>query len=358
MRRLAVLMVLALPVSPLLAQEPAPSEERERLLRQAIDGVRFDRFDEALATAEEMRRLWPDDPGGALSAANVYQTMMRDYRIRDFEPDFEAMLAEALRLAEAQVRDHPTAEAFFTRGTARGYAALHKARQGGWLPAFREGLRSLRDVKRALDLDPDFVDPLLSLGLYDYWKSRRLSLGVGLFSGQRRQGIRRLETVWARGRYLRVEAAYSLQTVYILEGDDARAFAVNTWLHERFPTNPICLYYRALLLERLRQPDEGLAAWDGVLRGIERFGRTSEGFLAECYWHRARLHEARGEPARAAEALGLARFHALRRRADLELEGPLDDFDTIDREIRGMLSRYSLSQRASSISPGRLVATP
>ena len=88
--------------------------------------------------------------------------------------------------------------AFFARGTARGYVAIHDYRCGHWFPALREGLRCLGDMKQAVALDPRFVDPLLPLALHDYWKSRKLSFGIGLHRGLRRPALARMETVWGQ----------------------------------------------------------------------------------------------------------------------------------------------------------------
>jgi hypothetical protein len=166
-----------------------PAEEddaRPALVRRALDELHRERFADALATAAALRRLFPDHPAGALSEANVYQTMMRDYRLRDHEPEFLTALAEARRLAEAGVRSRPDAEAYFARATARGYIAIHNYRCGRWLPALRQGLRCLGDMARAAQLEPGFVDPLLPMALHDYWKGRKLGL---LYKGRRPEAI-------------------------------------------------------------------------------------------------------------------------------------------------------------------------
>lgn len=330
---LAVTLVLLVPATPLRAQDA----DRDALLRRALEEVNRGRFDAALGTAAELRRLFPDDPAGSLAAANAYQTLMRDHRRRDYEADFESTIAQAETLAEARALAAPTAEAFFALGTARGYRAVHRARRGGWLPALKEGRRALHDMEHALELDPGFADPLLSLGLYDYWKSRKLSLGIGLFAGRRRRAIERLETVWASGRYFSISAAYSLVAIYLQEGDLARAEQASGWLLERYPDNPVSLYYRALVLEKLRRPEAALAVWDEVARGLLAFERLSDGFLAECHLHRAQLYERLGNAAGARSALLLAARHARERDAAAEMEGPLEDFEAVRARIDRMI---------------------
>jgi len=182
------------------------------------------------------------------------------------------------------------------------------------------------------------VDPLLPLGLHDYWKSRKLGLGIGLFRGSRQRAAVRMERVFGEGRYLRVESAYSLATVHLLERRFDSALEVNAWLHERFPSNPVCLYHRALILEGLERNAEALAVWEQLTERLVSSGRSSHGFLAECLLHRARLHAFLGAEERARETLHEAAVHALSRRPESELDGPFGGFDSVRDEI-GRLQR-------------------
>lgn len=350
-----LVLLAALSVSPLApcAEEP---DARPALVRRALDELHRERFADALATAAELRRLFPADPAGPLSEANVYQTMMRDYRLRDHEPEFLAALAEARRRAENNVRSRPDAEAFFARGTARGYIAIHHYRCGRWLPALRQGLGCLDDMKRAAQLDPGFVDPLLPMALHDYWTSRKLAL---FFKGRRPEAIARLETVFRQGRYLSVEAAYSLSTVLQIEGAFGRALEVSDWLHERFPENPVCLYHRARILEGLGRSAEALLVWDRLVERLFASGRVSHGFLSECHLHRAVLLRARavgdGRDSEAAAALLLAKEHARRRDARTEMEGPLGGFEEVSAEIvrlEGRRARVAVHSAEALRAPG------
>ena len=162
------------------------AETREQLLRRSLHQMHATHFDSALAIAAELRRLSPDHPAGYLIAANVYQTMMRDYRVRLFEAQFDSSINQAIQLAERQSRQRPQAEMLFALGAARGYKALHRFRCGDWGPALRDAVLSLNDMERAIVRDQAFVDPCLALGLYEYWKSVKLDLGLGIFARRRK----------------------------------------------------------------------------------------------------------------------------------------------------------------------------
>jgi tetratricopeptide (TPR) repeat protein len=328
----ALLVVLGVPPADAIGGEE-PS--RMALVRRALDELHHERFEAALRAAAELRERFPADAAGPLAEANVYQTMMRDYRVRDHEAEFQAALDESRRLADVEAQSRPDAEAFFVRGTAQGYVAIHDSRCGRWLPALKHGLRCLGDMERASRLDPTFVDPQLPMALHDYWKSRKL----GFFFGGRRAGaIARMEVVWREGRYLTVEAAYSLSAVLQGEGQLERALAVNDWLHERFPENPVCLYHRARILERLDRREEALDTWQRLISRLVASGRVSHGFMAECHLHLARLLDTPSRSGtasrdRASAALALAIDHARQREPLLEMDGPFEDFDEVRETI-------------------------
>jgi tetratricopeptide (TPR) repeat protein len=333
-------VVLAAPVAGTSGEDASP---RIALVRRALDELHHERFEEALSAAGELRRLFPEDPAGPLAEANVYQTMMRDYRVRDREPEFLAALAEARRLADLSARARPGAEAFFVRGTAQGYVAIHDSRCGRWLAALKHGLRCLGDMERAVKLDPEFVDPQLPMALHDYWKSRKLGF---LFGGRRGGAIARMELVWREGRYLTVEAAYSLSAVLQGEGQLERALAVNDWLHERFPDNPVSLYHRARILEGLERREEALEAWQRLAARLVASGRVSHGFLAECQLRLARLlaglsGESSASQEQAAAALALATDHARLRDPQLEMDGPFEDFDKVREAIASLEASWA-----------------
>ena len=345
----ALLAVLGVPPG-----DAAGGEEPSRtaLVRRALDELHHERFEAALRTAAELRERFPADAAGRLAEANVYQTMMRDYRVRDHEAEFQAALQESQRLAEVEVRSRPNAEAFFARGTAQGYVAIHDSRCGRWLAALKNGLRCLGDMERASRLDAGFVDPQLPGALHDYWKSRTLGF---LFGGRRAGAIARMELVWREGRYLTVEAAYSLSAVLQGEGQLERALAVNDWLHERFPENPVCLYHRARILEGLGRREEALQTWQRLVARLVASGRISHGFLAECHLRRARLLAAlqgtgTASDGQAATALALASDHARQRDPQLEMDGPFEEFDAVRDAIVRLEASWATSrapQRAS-----------
>jgi tetratricopeptide (TPR) repeat protein len=307
---------------------------RDALVRRCLDDLHSERFDAALAVADELKRGWPSSPAGYLAAANVHQTRMRDYRVRTHEGAFRADLRQALDRAEQEVRTRPSGTAFFARGTALAYQAAHRFSSGDHLRGVLDAIHGVKDARRAASMDPSFADPTLLVALFDFWKAEKLGLGVGLFGGGRRTVVARLERVRTDARFLSVEAAYALQTVHYLQGDDERALAVNRWLLERFPTNVVALYQGGMILDRLGRAAESLAAWEALESRLLQAETPSHGFLAECLLRKSLLLQRAGRTAAAAAALERARAHAGARVGEREMEGPLVRFEDVARQIR------------------------
>ena len=183
-------------------------------------------------------------------------------------------------------------------------------------------------------MDPGFVDPILLVALFDFWKSEKLSLGLGLFGGARTTVVTRLQRVRSEARFLSVEAAYALQTVHYLQGEYAEALRMNEWLRARFPTNVVALYHAGMILDRLGRDEESLAAWDALQSRLLHVSPQSRGFLAECGLRRLEILRRKGRMEEAREALLRARAHVSARVAAREMEGPLARFEDIARKIR------------------------
>jgi len=336
----------ALTASGVLAQT---DNHREQLIDRALRQLHHEAYDSALTVCAMIRRRWPDDPTADVLQMSLYQTQMRNFRVRLHEAAFDSLSQNAVKLAEKKIKQHPTAEMFYMQGSARGLQALYRFQQGEWSAALRDAAVALHAMNRALQKDESFVDAGLTIGLYKYWKSQKLGFGVDLYAHERQEAFVIIAQVWKHGRYSSVEAALTLQNVLLYSRENHQALEVNDWLHERYPAHPSVLYHRALLMERLQRPVEALAQWEKLISRIRAAPWQSHTLLAECYLHCAQLGEAlrlagaNGDHAsqKISEALQLAAWHAARRQKALELESLFQKFDAVEAEIKKMQKAHA-----------------
>ncbi|RMH81856.1 MAG: hypothetical protein D6681_17635 [Calditrichaeota bacterium] len=322
------------------AEETLRELDRYTLVRMTLNYLHHDQYDSVFALSRLLQQLRPDDPIGYFLEANAYHTRMRDYRVAMHIQEFDSLLNITLQKAEAALRKSPDAENYFIYGAASGYRSLHLFWLGKWIPAIKSALRGVSMMRRAVELDSSFVDPLLGLGLYEYAKSKVL---LGLLGGDVDEAIRKLRRVAREGAYLSVNARYSLVYVYFQEEEYDRAWEIHEGLFREFPQNPACLYDRALLLEKLGRPEEALTVWQELIARIEAHEPPGHGFLAECYYHVARYYQEHGEEELARENLIKAARHAWHYSPKTEVEGPYFSFKKIKSDINHALHEWDLA---------------
>ncbi len=329
-------------------------ERRSHLVQRTFDHLHHEHYDSAFALCDELRVLLPDDPTGDVMAATIYQGMMRVYRVRIFEAAMDSLSRRGEQLAQKHARKANTAEAWFMLGSAKGNLALHRFNRGEWAGGLQDAILALNAMKQARQRDRDFVDPDLALALYEYWKSKKLGMGIGLFSGGRKEALRLLAVVQAKARYVGRDAELTLQDLYMHEGEYPRALALNEKLLPQLPRNASVLYHRGVLLEKVGRGEEALPVWEKLYERIQAFPRPSQAFLAECQLHRARILQ--GAPAselQVVAALDLAAMHMQRCDRALEMAGPFENFEELHKAIRALQAQHSKGGTSAAAEAGK-----
>jgi hypothetical protein len=223
---------------------------------------------EARAQFAEWQTSHPGDPLGSVSEAASYlfeECYRQGVLTSDFFLDDTRLLGEvavapdpagraAFFAADQRARDlaqrrlttnADDVDALFAMTLALGmqadYAALIEKHQ-------LDGLRMIRNAgdyaRRLLQVAPDAADAYLVLGAANYVIGsqalhKRLFLRFAGIRGDKREGIRQLEIVAARGRYLRPFAKILLALAALREGQTELARAQLAELVVEFPQNPL-----------------------------------------------------------------------------------------------------------------------
>jgi tetratricopeptide (TPR) repeat protein len=320
-----------------LPQTPSHAANTSEMIRNAIELLNQNRHDSVLTISRAIIKNDPENPIGYFLACDSYQTRMRDYRVKKYEVEMDSLIKIAVNKATVCVSREPTAENYFILGTVKGYYGVHLFQSGNFLKAIKTAENCMSFLKKACKLDSDFVDPLLGMALYDYGKSKVL---FGLLGGNKKDAMAKLKIVEKSGRYVSTNAKYSLQAIYFESAQYDSALAINDQLYRRYPENPACLYNRALLLEKANRLTEALDVWDKLLGCVIMAKQTSNGYLAECYYHLAWIHHQFKNSAKAQESLKQAAKFAAQRQADEEMEGSYIKFNDIKKKINTALKNW------------------
>lgn len=347
----ASIFALSLLASPVSGQ--TLTDEDEQLVQTIIEQLRRDAYDSALAAIDTLRLRRPEAPHSYFLAADAYQTMMRDYRVRLYETEFDSLIELTQQKARRIIKKHPTPQHYFILGASQGYVAVHQFYDGEWMRAIQGAVRAMQTMQAAASIDREFVDPLLGLSMYEFAKSKALGFGVDLFKSSRRQALAQLQVVQQHGQYVRANAAYSRQMIHYSQEEYAEALAINDMLFAKYPQNPSCLYHRALLLEAVGRYAEAREIWRRLLERIWAFDAQSNGYLAECHLHLAEIAWHLGEHQGAQTKLEEAATFADNHQKKFELQGPYGDIDDIRDGIKALRRRLDQGEASSSGRSGQ-----
>jgi tetratricopeptide (TPR) repeat protein len=140
-------------------------------------------------------------------------------------------------------RDPRNIPALYALGVAHGLRANYAFLvEKAWVDSLREAMAAKKFNEQILDIDPNFVDAKLILGVDDYvvgclpFHMRALGFVAG-FRGDKDGGIRKLEEVAKTGILNRYDAKIVLAVIYRRERCPQKAIPLLKDLAARFPRN-------------------------------------------------------------------------------------------------------------------------
>jgi hypothetical protein len=125
------------------------------------------------------------------------------------------------------------------------------------------GVEGRKHLVRCLELDPDMLDADLGLGLYNYYvdtlsaMAKVLRFFMGIPGGDKRVGLRQLETAAAKSEIVQTEARFNLaKNLRNYDFDYARASTAAAPLISDYPENPLFLLLAGDIAEKLGHREE------------------------------------------------------------------------------------------------------
>ncbi len=223
-------------------------------------------FDEAIAYFEKELKTHPQsaDLNNHLAQSILYREMLRDGALESQlvsgnnpflrrpkmeisaqdKARFTDCIDQSLRLSSAALeKDSQDIAALYAQGVAHGLRANYLFLvEKAWVEALREATAARKADQQIIEIDPNFVDARLLLGLNQYvvgalpFYMRALGF-LGGFHGDKEAGIRQLELVAKTGVMNRYDAEVLLAAIYRRERRAERAIPLLKDLSERFPRN-------------------------------------------------------------------------------------------------------------------------
>jgi predicted Zn-dependent protease len=244
-------------------------------------------FDDALAYFEEQTNAHRDDPDqyNHVAQAILYREMFRDGALEselvsgtnpflrrpkmeissEDKQRFAAAIAQAENLCLARLQKDPEdLLALYASGVSHGLQANYLFLvEKAWTAALREATAARKTDERIVQIDPNFVDARLILGLNAYvvgslpFYLRTVGF-LGGFHGDKQRGIRQLEQVSQQGVLNRYDAEVLLAAIYRRENKADCAIPLLQDLARRFPGNYLFPLEMVQMYSDLGQKDDAL----------------------------------------------------------------------------------------------------
>ena len=181
----------------------------------------------------------------------------------------------AIELCDARLNSNPTdTNALYARGVAKGLRSTYMGMaEHAWFAALRNTIGARHDHERVLELDPNYIDAKMSVGLDLYligslsWPVRVAGSVAGL-SGNKQKGMDYLRDVAAHGSpEVAWDAKIALALFLRREQKYDEALQIVGGMYQAFPRNFLVATEYAHLLNAAGHGPQAIAAYKKIVAG-------------------------------------------------------------------------------------------
>jgi tetratricopeptide (TPR) repeat protein len=264
-------------------------QPRDLATEEAFDHFYNMEYADAIKEFEAALAKYPNSPFAVnhLLEAVLFQELHREGKLdaqlylsnefvhmKKVEPNEEA-IARVKELRErAASLEHELLEknpedvnALYAQSVTRGLLAAEEALVGKqWFAALRSGLGAYDDSKRVLQIDPNYNDAKLIVGIYNYvvgslpWPVKLAALVVTIH-GSRSKGLQLIREAADADGEASVDARTTLALFLAREHKYKQALALATWLYTNFPRSFVYGLSEAGLMRSAGEVPEAIEAY-------------------------------------------------------------------------------------------------
>ncbi|MFO1463766.1 MAG: tetratricopeptide repeat protein [bacterium] len=249
-----------------------PQGATEDILNQALAGqtLIFNRqYSQAEAHFDRLARQYPDSPLGSFGLMALYNAKM----FENFDFSLDQTFDQEQRRNQVivdKVAASKTSSAWdnFLCGASSGLRGFYYIRKDEYFKALGASNQAKKCLERALELDPEFVDVNLGLGLFNYWKSvftSRIRF-LPFFKDRRKEGIEQINKAIAEGSVVNDLAIAALTFVYHEQNNGKLGLPLAQTLLDKYPANIIMKNLKGNFLSLIGQNQAAIQVLDEVLK--------------------------------------------------------------------------------------------
>lgn len=264
--------------------------------RRGVDFIYSLQFDSAKSEFNQLIKIKPDHPTGHFFLAMVeWWKILIDLNNKDNDEYFYSLLEKVINICDKKLNSNQDdVTALFFKGGAIGFRGRLRVHREEWLLAANDGRLAIPIVHRAYKIEPNNVDILLGMGIYNYYRDvipeeyPFVKPFVLFFpSGDKVLGIQQLRQASEKARYANIEATYFLiQILSNYEKQYSQALPLALNLYQRYPSNPVFHRYAGRLYSTLGKWDDMQKIYAEVIeRSLASQIGYNESALREAYFY-------------------------------------------------------------------------
>jgi tetratricopeptide (TPR) repeat protein len=205
---------------------------------------------------------------------STHHVTMEDPAIR---AQVNQLTDRAVGLCDQELKANPNdVNALFARGMARSLKATYVGlSERSFVTGLHLALQARNDEARVLELDPNYVDAKLVVGIYYYVVAilplpLRMMAGIVGIHGDKQKGLQMLEDCGRRGPVTSVAARTTLMLFYRHDARYNDAVAIAQSLEKQYPRNYLFALEVANLLKDAGNGPAAVAAYRSVIDNVAR----------------------------------------------------------------------------------------
>lgn len=282
---------------------------------EGINGVYSLDFETADKHIAQVFADYPDHPfahfGNAMIAWSRYEY---EFETSDDQQRkvFEKILDDSIAGIKRWIKQHPEdPNAFMGIGALYGLRAMFSMRNRSWITAYFSGRKAIKNLERALALDPTYYDAYFGLGVYQYYAGTLPSVikvlaKIVAIKGNPDEGVQQLNMAREKATFtsdsaklLLIEVQNTRNSKYY---DPAKSVEYIRELRAKYPKNPLMHYVEVICLYETGDYDGVTAQADQFLELIGKDPFYKDIYIARAYTALGTVQMAKGHFDKAREA--------------------------------------------------------
>jgi hypothetical protein len=278
-----------------------PDSAADYHTQRGVDFIYTLQFDSAKSEFIQLIKIQPDHPSGHFFLAMVeWWKILIDLNNKTNDDNFYLLIEKVIQLCDKKLDKNPDdVTALFFKGGAIGFRGRLRVHREEWLPAANDGRLAIPIVHQAYKLEPNNVDILLGMGIYNYYRDvipeeyPFVKPFVIFFqSGDKILGMQQLRQAAEKARYANIEATYFLiQILSNYEKKISQALPLALNLYKKYPNNPVFHRYLGKLYSSLGKWEDMHKIYSEVIsRSSSNQPGYNESTLREAYYYTGLYH--------------------------------------------------------------------